>query len=286
MFDIAFLDEAAYWVNLAYIVLVCLTLATSVVVVFISHQRSALGGTDVERVQRDSEARIAAANQQSAEANQRAAALNAEAAQAQARAAAAALAEAQLRKENLQLAAELEREKNTRLQIEQKAAQQRAVPPPASQQAPAPQPSAQQPAAQQPSAQQPSGQKPPAPAAEAQNPPPSAEPRVLSAPQEEYLLSDVRQFAQKRVTVMALGDSEAGSLARQIASVLEKAGWQVFISPVGALVPPQYGVICTHNAGDAAAAALVAALRSANLIVYDRTETVDQVQLIVGLKPQ
>ena len=279
MFDIAFLDEAAYWVNLAYIVLVCLTLATSVVVVFISHQRSALGGTDVERVQRDSEARIAAANQQSAEANQRAAALNAEAAQAQARAAAAALAEAQLRKENLQLAAELEREKNTRLQIEQKAAQQRAVPPPASQQAPAPQPSAQQPAAR-------AVMQRAEDAVKAARAIASGGVRVLSAPQEEYLLSDVRQFAQKRVTVMALGDSEAGSLARQIASVLEKAGWQVFISPVGALVPPQYGVICTHNAGDAAAAALVAALRSANLIVYDRTETVDQVQLIVGLKPQ
>ena len=95
----------------------------------------------------------------------------------------------------------------------------------------------------------------------------------------------MRQFPQKHVTIIELGDSEAGALARQIASVLEKAGWQVFISPVGALVPPQYGVICTHNGGDAAASALIAGLRSENIIVYDRTEAVDQVQIIVGLKP-
>ncbi len=271
MFDIAFLDKAAHWVNLIYLVLVCLTVATSVVVVFVSYQRDALGGTDIQKVQRDSEARIATANQQSADANQRAAALNAEAARAQAQAAAAALAEAQLRKENFQLAAELERERNTRLQNEQKTAQLPAAAPTAVQQPPAPPPTAQQ---------------TPGAAAEAQNPQPSAEPRVLSAQQEESLLSGVRQFPQKHVTMVELSDPEAGSLARQIAAVLEKTGWQVFISPVGALVPPQYGVICTHNAGDAAAAALIAGLRSANLIVYDRTETVDQFQIIVGLKPQ
>jgi len=274
MFDVAFLDKAAYWVNLAYIASVCLTVATSVVVVFISQQRAAVRGTDVEKVQKEAEARIAVANQQSAESNQRAAVLNAQAAQAQAQAAAAALAEAKIRKENLQLAADLEHERNLRLQTEQTGAQQ-----PSAQQTPAQQPSAPQTGAQQPPAQ------PTPAAAEPQNPQPSAEPRVLTAQQEESLLYGVRQFPQKHVTIIELGDSEAGALARQIASVLEKAGWQVFISPVGALVPPQYGVICTHNGGDAAASALIAGLRSENIIVYDRTEAVDQFQIIVGLKP-
>ena len=57
------------------------------------------------------------------------------------------------------------------------------------------------------------------------------------------------------------------------------------VSPVGALVPAQYGVICTHSPGDGPASALVSALRSVNLVVYERTETVDQFQILVGLKP-
>jgi hypothetical protein len=81
-----------------------------------------------------------------------------------------------------------------------------------------------------------------------------------------------------------LGDPEAGALARQISSVLEKAGCHVFGSRVGALVPAQYGVICAHRPGDGAASALISSLRSVHLLVYDRSESVDQFQVIVGLK--
>jgi len=247
MVDAAFLDKAAYWVNLVYIASVCLTMATSVVVVFISYQRAALRDFELKKVESQSQERIAVANQQVAEANQRAAASNAEAAEAQSKAGAVALAEAQVRKENLQLSIQLESEKALRLEMEQRAAQQQVTAGTGS-----------------------------------QNP----QPRVLTAEQEGLLLEEMRNFGNMRVTITELGDPEAGSLARQIASLLERAEWRVVVSRVGALVPAQYGLICIHSPGDSAASALVSALRSANLIVYDRTETVDQFEIIVGLKPR
>jgi len=244
--DVAFLDKAAYWVNLVYVASVGLTMATSVVVVYISYQRAALRDFELKKVQSQSEERVAAANQLAAEANQRVASSNAEAAKAESKAADASLAEAQIRKENLQLSIQLEREKQARLEIEQRIQQQAAAVPDSQ----------------------------------------SAPPRVLTADHETALLAEMRHFSKTQVTIIELSDPEAGGLARQIISVLEKAGWRVVVSRIGALTPPQYGLICVHRPADTAAAALVNALRSSNLIVYDRNEPVDQFEVIVGLKPR
>jgi hypothetical protein len=224
MFDLALLDKAAFWINLAYIASVGLTVLTSVVIVFLSHQRAALRDLELKKVQLQAEER---------------------ASEAQAKAAAATMTEAQLRQENLQLSTQLEREKELRLEVEQRASRQPSIDRTAS-----------------------------------QNPP-----RILTDEQEQLLVGEMRSFGEKRITIIELGDPEAGSLARQISAVLEKAQWHVVVSRVGALVPAQYGVICTHSPGNGPAAALVRALRSVNLVVYERTENLDQFQIIVGLKP-
>jgi hypothetical protein len=235
----AWLDKAGDWINLIYIASVCVTILTSLVVVFLSHQRAALKDLELKKVRVQAQERIAAANQ-------RAAAANAAAAEAQAKAASATLAAAQLRKENLQLSIQLEREKELRLEAEKRA-----------------------------------GRQPVGASSASQNP----QARMLTAEQEQLLMAEMRRFGEKRVTIIELGDPEAGSLARQIGGVLEKAQWQVVVSRVGTLVPAQYGVICTHSPGDGPASALVSVLRSVNSVVYERTATVDQCQIIVGLKP-
>jgi hypothetical protein len=206
-------DKVAYWINLAYIASVCLTILTSVLVVFLSHQRAALKDLELKKGRAQAEKHIAA--------------------------------EAQLRKENLQLSIQLEREKELRLEIAQRAGW---------------------------------------PTVGAGTASKNSRPRILTGEQEK-LLVEMRRFGEKPVTIIELGDPEAGSLARQIGTVLEKAQWHVVVSRVGALVPAQYGVICTHSPGDGPASALVGALRSMNLVVYERTQTVDQLQIIVGLKP-
>ena len=97
MSDLALLDKVAYWISFAHIASVCLTILTSVVVVFLSHQRAALRDVELKKVQVQAEERIATAIEQFAEANRRFVTSNAAAAEAQAKAAAATPPEAQLR---------------------------------------------------------------------------------------------------------------------------------------------------------------------------------------------
>lgn len=156
------------------------------------------------------------------------------------------LAQAQLTKENLQLSIELEREKRLRLEIEGRVAQH----------------------------------SPPLPADLQQT-----QGRAITGEQEALLLSALSSFGSRRAAMIELADQEAGALARQIRFVLEKAQWSIFVTRVGALAPPQQGIICSHSPGDQAASALVSTLRSFNMIVHERSEDVDQVQIIVGLKP-
>ena len=47
--------------------------------------------------------------------------------------------------------------------------------------------------------------------------------RILTAEQEQLLAEEMRRFGEKRVTLIELGDPEAGALAGQIGAVLEKA---------------------------------------------------------------
>jgi hypothetical protein len=249
MVDVAFFEKAAFWVNFAVIATASLTLVLSVLLVFLSNRRSALRSTELESAQAASAERAAAASQRAADADGRAAAAIESAAKAQSEAAAAVREREQLRKANVQLTSDLEREKRLRLELEELAARQ---------------------------------QRAPVGATDS----PTVQQRVLTAEQEGLLATALRDFAGKSATIIELADPEARPLARQISSALEKATWSVFITPVGALTPPQHGIICTHNTGDAAALALVSTLRSFNLIVYERNETVDRLQIIVGLRPR
>jgi hypothetical protein len=236
MFDVVFLDKAAYWADIAYIAAVGLTLMMSVVVVYLSHQRSASKDAEAKRLAAESAERVAKAAQQSAEANERAASSDAVA--------------SQLRKDNLKLSIELEQEKRLRAETQEKLAGQTSQP------------------------------APPVPAAS------DAPARTLTSEQEEVLAKAMIGFAGKRVTIVELAEPEAAALARRITPALEKAQWSVFVTRVGGLAPPQYGIICAHAPNDAAGAALVSMLRSFNLIVYDRNEKIEQMQIIVGLKPR
>jgi hypothetical protein len=109
--------------------------------------------------------------------------------------------------------------------------------------------------------------------------------RVLTAGQEEQAVRILREFAGTPVSMIETKDPEAGPLACQITRIARKAELQVAVSQYGALVPAQYGIICTHGPKEPAAAAFVRLLRSFNLVVYDRAGTPGQFEILVGLKP-
>jgi hypothetical protein len=242
MAELTFLDKAVYWVNLAYIASVSLTIITTVMIVVLSHQRSAERDARLKTFQLDSEQRVAAANLRASESN-------VVAAKAVAEAQSMSLTHEQLRKENLQLSVELERQKKLRLEIEERIA----VQPP-------------QPVVTRTSVQ--------------------GGPRVLSPEQEQEFVSSLSPFGGTRVSLIELGDAEAGALARQITGLLQQAHWDVVVSRFGALVPPQHGVVCTHRPNDPTAAAVIKTLRSFNLTVYDRSgTTAEPFEIIVGLTP-
>jgi hypothetical protein len=67
---------------------------------------------------------------------------------------------------------------------------------------------------------------------------------------------------------------------------LQSANWTIHVSRFGALVPPQHGIVCTHDANNPAATALVKTLRSFDLTVYERSGAEGQFDILVGLRPQ
>ena len=160
-------------------------------------------------------------------------------------AASAVLAQEQLRTEILALSVELEHEKGLRLEMEERVLRQRPV----------------------------------------SRVSPETPPRVLAAGQEEEAVKILREFAGTPVSMIETEDPEAGPLACQITRIVRNAELQVAISQYGALVPAQYGIICTHGPKEPAAAAFVHLLRSFNLLVYDRAGTAGQFEILVGLKP-
>jgi hypothetical protein len=93
------------------------------------------------------------------------------------------------------------------------------------------------------------------------------------------------RFPGVRASLIELGDVEAGALARDLSRLLQEAKWNIFVSRFGALVPPQHGIVCTHDTKNAAATELVRTLRSFNLTVYERSGTEDQFEILIGLKP-
>src|SRR5262249_14042441 len=95
-------------------------LLATVVIVVLSHQRLAAKEEEIKRVRAEMQQRVAAANQRYTEAFERASKSDAALTKAQSDIAAAILAQAQLRKQNIQLFTELEREKQLRLEVEER----------------------------------------------------------------------------------------------------------------------------------------------------------------------
>jgi hypothetical protein len=179
------------------------------------------------------------------DAEKRVADANKRAAAADEAAASAANAQEQLRKEILALSVELEREKRLRLEMEERIQRQRPL----------------------------------------SRVSPETPPRVLTAGQEDQAVRILREFAGTPVSMIEIEDPEAGPLACQITRIVRNAELQAAVSHYGALVPAQYGIICTHGPKEPAAAAFVRLLRSFNLLVYDRVGTAGQFEILVGLKP-
>src|SRR6059036_281947 len=94
MADPLMLDKAVYWVNIAYIASVGLTIIASLMVYYLSQQRSGLMDAQIKKAGYDSQRDAATANQRAAEAN-----LVAE--KAQAEKTQLAIREEQLKKQNL-----------------------------------------------------------------------------------------------------------------------------------------------------------------------------------------
>jgi hypothetical protein len=272
MADPLMLDKAVYWVNIAYIASVGLTIIASLMIFYLSQQRTGLMDAQIKKAGFDSQRDAATANQRAAEAN-----LIAE--KAQAEKTQLAIREEQLKKQNLDLSMELERQKQARLELEARLLRMPSTPPP-------PEPA--QPVQQ---VQPPPVTGGPGPVAAVPTSPgkpasnANAGPRVLTSDQERLLAETMRQFGDAFVSVIELGDAEAGPLARQIATALQSAKLNVVVNKFGALLPPQHGVICTHGPNDTAAAELVKTLRSFNLTVYERGGTTGQFEVLVGLNP-
>ena len=240
MVDPAFIDKLAYWVNFVYIVAVCLTLATTVLVVVLSQWRTASLRAEMQRLQAETAQQIKEAREQTLALNDRVAAADSATSQVQDQ---AEQARDKLNQEKIELRTQLEKEKRLRLEAESRLIRPPVVAP---------------------------DQKEPF--------------RRLTSAQEHELLLRLRRFEGRRVTIVELTDDEAGALARQLATVLSGAKWEVLVSKIGALNPPQYGIICVHGPGDEAAALLVELLRSFDLTVYERGGS-GPLEILVGLKP-
>jgi hypothetical protein len=156
----------------------------------------------------------------------------------------AALAQEQLRKEILALSVQLEREKRLRLEMEERVLRQRAV----------------------------------------SRVGPEGPPRVLTAGQEEEGVRIMREFAGTNVSVIEIEDPEAGPLAGQITRIVRGAELLVEVCHFGCLVPAQYGIICTHGPGEAAAVAFVRMMRGFDLVVYERAGKAGEFEIVVGLR--
>jgi hypothetical protein len=255
MTDVTFLDKAVFWANLACAASVCFTLMTAFVAIYFSHYLSAAREAQVNSVQMDSQQRIRDFERLVATANERAAAAAAEAAKAESETASMTLAHEKLRKENLLLSTRLEEEKQRTLEAEERIARLPATPQPVADSL----------------------------APVSRDVPQT--PRLLTTQQEQVLVDSLAGYRGSRVSIIELGDPEAGQLAQQITRLLQDAGWTVVVSRFGALVPPQHGVVCTHASGNAAGSAFVQTLRKLGTTVHARSGPPEQFEIIVGLQP-
>jgi hypothetical protein len=190
------------WFDVTHIVGFVFILIAALLAVYFSNRRSVEKEAQFKKLQLEAQRRVAAANKRAAAAN--------EAARS------AASAQEQLRKEMLDLSAQLEHERKLRLEMEERMLRLRA----------------------------------------ASRVNPETPQRVLSAEQEEEGIRILLEFAGTAVSVIEIEDPEAGPLASQILRILRNAELQVAVRSVSTLVPAQYGIICTHGAREPAAAVI------------------------------
>jgi hypothetical protein len=108
--------------------------------------------------------------------------------------------------------------------------------------------------------------------------------RDFAPAQAQGLVHALRPFRGVSVSVMVMvGEAEAERFGQQLVSLLRAADWSATISTTGMLLPPPYGIICWHPAGDKPAEALIRSLKSFGLQVSE--ENGDTLRILVGLKP-
>jgi hypothetical protein len=115
MVDPAFIDKLAYWVNFVYILAVCVTLATTVLVVVLSQRRTANLRAEMQRLQAETAQQIKEAREQTLALNDRMAAADSVASRVQDQ---AEQAREKLNQEKIELRTQLEKEKRLRLEAE------------------------------------------------------------------------------------------------------------------------------------------------------------------------
>ena len=71
-------------------------------------------------------------------------------------------------------------------------------------------------------------------------------PRIATSEQLQSVSAQLAAFRGVQVYMIELGDAEASRLSQQVIDAMHNAGWTVSVTRLGALVPPQYGIICTQ----------------------------------------
>jgi hypothetical protein len=110
--------------------------------------------------------------------------------------------------------------------------------------------------------------------------------RRIDPSQHAKLVAVLQPFAGSVVALTKLGDSEAGTFADSIISVLTDARWHVNLTMVGTMSPPIYGLQCSINEQSQAAKTLAVAMRGLPTAVIISDPSLPIIaNLIVGLKP-
>jgi hypothetical protein len=123
-------------------------------------------------------------------------------------------------------------------------------------------------------------------------------PRFLTSRERATLVASLRLHAGAGISVVRLGDAEAGQYADQIIGAFVDAKWHVHLSYIGTLSPPVYGVLCkepsqesdpvgraVHSLGEAVHSSFFRAGIPHVLEIIHSGPSLNEVQLLIGLKP-
>jgi len=114
-------------------------------------------------------------------------------------------------------------------------------------------------------------------------------PRVLTEAQHKTLVGVLKRYPAQKISMVELGDPEAGAYAKNLTKAIVAAGWRVEIAWAGMLIPPRYGIVCeVVDPGNlpVAAQAIRDAFSEAGIPISIEGGSRSQINLIVGLKPK